>query len=147
MFAKETFFATKVIKFFREIYAKIVFDLRKDGIAMPNIFRYGKNSLVVNLEGEIDQYAAAELKEEIDLEIESSPKKNLIFNLANVSLMDSSGIGLIVGRYKIVTCLGGKMALCGATDNVEKMIKLSGIEKVLKLYKNTAEAEKSLAVK
>ena len=110
-------------------------------------FYLGKNSLVVELQGEIDQYAAAELKESIDLEIESSPKKNLIFDLKKVTMMDSSGIGLIVGRYKIITSLGGKMVLCGASESVSKMIKLSGIEKVLQMHKNLAEAEKSLAVK
>ena len=113
---------------------------------MANNFKTGKNSLIVSLKGEIDQYAAAELKEAIDIEIESTPKKNLIFNLEEVTLMDSSGIGLIVGRYKLITSLGGKMVLCGASKSVSKMLKLSGIEKIIASYKTLQEAEKSFTV-
>lgn len=111
---------------------------------MANDFQLGKNSLIVRLQGEIDQYAAAELKEGIDIEIENSPKKNLIFDLKGVDLMDSSGIGLIVGRYKLITSLGGKMALCNASKTVAKMLRLSGIEKIVKHYQTLAEAEKAL---
>lgn len=113
---------------------------------MANNFRNGRNSLIVNLYGEIDQYAAAELKEAIDIEIENSPKKNLIFDLSEVTLMDSSGIGLIVGRYKLIVSLGGKMALCNASKSVAKMLRLSGIEKVVPNYESLQKAEKSLTV-
>ncbi len=112
---------------------------------MSKDFSLGKNSLIVHLRGEIDQYAAAELKENIDIEIENSPKKNLIFDLMGVSLMDSSGIGLIVGRYKLVTSLGGRVLICNASESVLKMIKLSGIQKVIEIFKTQSEAEKSLS--
>ena len=113
---------------------------------MAKNFKLGRNSLIVSLCGEIDQYAAAELKESIDIEIENTPKKNLIFDLGEVTLMDSSGIGLIVGRYKLITSLGGKMALCGACGSVSKMLKLSGIEKIISIYQTLFEAEKSFTV-
>ncbi|MBQ3022347.1 MAG: anti-sigma factor antagonist [Clostridia bacterium] len=112
---------------------------------MSKNFYLGKNSLIVNLRGEIDQYAAAQLKSNIDIEIENSPKKNLIFDLKEVTLMDSSGIGLIVGRYKLVTSLGGKMMLCNASESVFKMLRLSGIQKVVDIYETLADAEKSLS--
>ena len=113
---------------------------------MANNFSLGKNALIVHLIGEIDQYAAAELKESIDVEIENSPKKNLIFDLSGVTLMDSSGIGLIVGRYKLISSLGGKVILCNASETVSKMIKLSGIQKVITLTKTQSEAERLLTV-
>ena len=112
---------------------------------MPKQFSLGKNSLIVNLHGEIDQYAAAQLKEAIDIELENSPKKNLIFDLKEVSLMDSSGIGLIVGRYKRISTIGGKLLLCNANESVFKMLDLSGILKVVKLYDTLKDAEKSLS--
>ena len=114
---------------------------------MSKQFSLGKNSLIVNLSGEIDQYAAAQLKETIDVEIENSPRKNLVFDLKEVNMMDSSGIGLIVGRYKLISSRGGKMALCSASETVSKMLKLSGIEKVIKLYPSLNDAEKSLSQK
>ena len=114
---------------------------------MSKQFSLGKNALIVNLSGEIDQYAAAQLKEIIDIEVENSPRKNLVFDLKEVTMMDSSGIGLIVGRYKLVSSLGGKLLLCNASETVAKMLKLSGIEKVIKLYPTLNDAEKSLSQK
>lgn len=113
---------------------------------MTKDFHIGRNALIFNLKGEIDQYAAAELKERIDLEIENSPKRNLIIDLKNVELMDSSGIGLIVGRYKLVTSIGGQFAMCGGSDYVIKMLELSGITKIIKHYKTITEAEKAFTL-
>lgn len=111
---------------------------------MANDFHIGREALIVYLHGEIDQYATTDLKGSIDIEIERSPKKNLIFELSGVELMDSSGIGLIVGRYKAVSAIGGKIALCCASESVQRIIQLSGIGKIIKHYNTLAEAELSL---
>lgn len=110
---------------------------------MTKIFSEGKNTIIVSLYGEVDQYAAAELKEKIDVEIQSSLKRNVIIDLKSVEMMDSSGIGLIVGRYKLTTSLGGKFAVCNADSNIRRMLELSGITKVIKYCNTLAEAEKS----
>lgn len=111
---------------------------------MRKLFSKGKNSLVINLCGEIDQYVAAELKGIIDVEIQSSSKRNVVINLCEVEMMDSSGIGLIVGRYKLATSLGRKFAVCNASSNIKRMIELSGITKVINYYDSLTEAEKIL---
>ena len=111
---------------------------------MGKDFKHGNNALIVCLNGEIDQYAVAVLKEKIDIEIEVTSIKNLIFDLRDVTLMDSSGIGLILGRYKLVKMLGGGVALCNATPTVKKIIDLSGITKIIPHYKNRETAENSL---
>ena len=111
---------------------------------MAKMFRTMKNALLVSLSGELDQYAAADLKGRIDVEIQSSTKKNLIIDLSGVTLMDSSGIGLIVGRYKIIHSLGGKLAICGANAYIEKMIALSGIKKIIPTFKDADEADKNV---
>lgn len=108
------------------------------------MFKNMKNSLLVSLSGELDQYAVADLKSKIDIEIQAAQKRNLIIDLSKVSLMDSSGIGLIVGRYKIIHSLGGKLVICGVNEYVDKMITLSGIKKIIPLYKNAEEADKKL---
>lgn len=136
---------SKVIKFRRKIYVRIVIK-RKDGIFMTKDFHIGKNALIFHLQGEIDQHAATQLKERIDIEIESSTKRNLIIDLKDVVLMDSSGIGLIVGRYKLVSSIGGKFAVCGASEHIRKMLELSGITKIIKHYKTIAEAEKAFTL-
>jgi len=111
---------------------------------MTKLFSKGKNSLIVNLCGEIDQYAAAELKGSIDVEIQSSSKPNVILNLEAVEMMDSSGIGLIVGRYKLTISLNRKFAICNASSAVKRMIELSGITKVINYFDSLIEAEKIL---
>lgn len=110
---------------------------------MAKDFLIKNNSLVVCLNGEIDQYVVAELKDKIDIEIEVTAKKNLIFDLSNVTLMDSSGIGLILGRYKKIKILNGGVALCNASSSVKKIIDLSGITKIIPYYKNRDLADNS----
>ena len=111
---------------------------------MAKEFENAKNALVVHLKGEIDQCAASEIRDRIDLEIMNSSKKNLIIDLDAVTLMDSSGIGLIVGRYKTVNSFGGKLLLAGGNSYVRKMIDLSGIGKIVTMYKSIADADKTL---
>ena len=111
---------------------------------MPKQFEKVKNAIVVYLSGEIDQCVANEIKDRIDIEILNSTKKNVIVDLSKVTLMDSSGIGLIVGRYKTAKSMGGKLVLCGATSAVRKMIDLSGIGKVIIMYSSVNDADSAL---
>ena len=111
---------------------------------MTRLFNSAKNALVVELSGEIDQCVANEIKDRIDIEILNSSKKNVIFDLGKVTLMDSSGIGLIVGRYKTAKNLGGTLVLCKATPGVRRMIDLSGIGKVITMYNSLNEADVAL---
>ena len=113
-------------------------------ILMARLFNNSKNALVVHLSGEIEQCAANEIKDSIDIEILNSTKKNIIFNLEKVTLMDSSGIGLIVGRYKTAKNLGGTLVMCNATPGVRKMIDLSGIGKVITMYDTLNDADNAL---
>ncbi len=139
--SKKHFFLQRLSNFLIIYMVKYGCDFRKEWFKM---FKNMKNSLLVSLSGELDQYAAADLKSKIDIEIQIAQKKNLIIDLSRVSLMDSSGIGLIVGRYKIIHSLGGKLAICGANEYVEKMIALSGIKKIIPSYKNAEEADRKI---
>ena len=111
---------------------------------MKRQFEKTKNALVVFLTGEIDQFAASELKSRIDVEMENSGKRNLIIDLSGVSLMDSSGIGLIVGRYKNLKPLGGKVVVSGGKNGVKKVVELSGITKLIPYFEDVEKADKSL---
>ena len=124
-------------------YGKIQSYISERVKKVNNRFTLLKNAVAVHLEGELDQYLAAEVKSRIDIEMENAEKKNLIIDLEGVSLMDSSGIGLILGRYKILKSLGGGIAICSANESVRKVLKLSGIEKIIKYYENIDEADKA----
>ena len=88
-------------------------------------------TLVVKPEGEIDQSCAAELRSDIDREIHRCHIKNLILDFGGVTFMDSSGIGLIFGRYKQLKALGGKTIIIRPQPQVDKILELSGLKKLV----------------
>lgn len=98
-----------------------------------------RNTLVVRLEGEFDMLIADSLRKEIDLRLENKQINNLILNLEKVSFIDSSGLGVIIGRYKKVAAANGKMYIVGARPNVEKILSFSGINKLVPMYSNEQE--------
>ncbi len=89
------------------------------------------STLVVKLKGELDQHFASTVREKIDRELQSSGSKNLIFDFKDVTFMDSSGIGVIVGRYKKVTACGGKMMIIRIQPQIDKIFEISGLKKLL----------------
>ena len=91
-------------------------------------------ALVAVLSGEIDQYGAAYLRSKIDVEAELSGVKNLVLDLSRVSFMDSAGLGLIIGRKKNMEAVGGSIALAGAKGKLKKILELSGVMRLCRLY-------------
>ena len=70
-----------------------------------------KNALIVRLSGELDHSAASAMRRELDALIAQTEAKKLIFDLNGLQFMDSSGIGLIIGRYKLMARRGGSVAV------------------------------------
>lgn len=90
--------------------------------------------MFVKLPEEIDHHKAGGLAAEIDeAVIEKSPKE-LIFDFSKVQFMDSSGIGLLIGRYRNMKCFGGRVYMKGVAGRIEKMIALSGLQKYIGKY-------------
>jgi stage II sporulation protein AA (anti-sigma F factor antagonist) len=102
-------------------------------------------SLMVKLQGELDHHTASELRDRIDGAYERSPCRHILFDFTRVSFMDSSGIGMIIGRYKNAEKRGGKVALANMGRPLEKIFSLSGLQKIVGSYPTVAEAEKALA--
>ncbi len=88
-------------------------------------------TLVVKLSGELDQSCAGEIRGDIDRQLRLSPIKNLILDFAGVSFMDSSGIGMILGRYKQIKARGGKTMIIRAKPQVDRILELSGLKKII----------------
>ena len=87
-------------------------------------------ALVVKLYGEIDQLCVSEIRDDIDRQIAIRNINSLIVDLGGVEFMDSSGIGMIMGRYKNMVSRGGKMMLVRPQPQVDKVLELSGIKKL-----------------
>lgn len=95
------------------------------------------NILTVAFSGELDHHGAAEFKNELDSYLLANNAKNVIFDFKDLTFMDSSGIGAIMGRYKIIKSFGGKMAIAGANRQVDTILGISGIKKLIPVYKTT----------
>ena len=88
-------------------------------------------ALVVRVSGEIDHHAAAGIREVVDRELSRTGARNVAFDLSSVGFMDSSGIGMIMGRSKITSALGGRVIVYGASENIKRIISMSGLNKLV----------------
>ena len=87
--------------------------------------------LTMKITEEIDHHVAEKIRRRADYEIKRYIPKRVIFDFGNVSFMDSSGIGMVVGRYKLVTMLGGIMQMQNVKPNLERVFSMSGILKII----------------
>ena len=97
-----------------------------------NFFACGR-ALGAKLTGELDHHSAPKVRQCIDQRIMKG-SNNLILDLTELSFMDSSGLGVILGRYKLVTQCGGNMQIVvGGNKAIKKLLCLGGIEKIIKI--------------
>lgn len=94
---------------------------------MDTIFYLQDDTLVATLTGEIDHHAADRIRSDIDDELQLYDVKNLVFDFSDVTFMDSSGIGVVLGRYKKIRALGGTVVIRGANSLVRKILEMSGV--------------------
>lgn len=95
-------------------------------------------SLTVWLSGELDHHAARTLREQVDGAVGRSAAKHLRLDFSGVTFMDSSGIGLIMGRYRLMLSRGGTLSVVGASERLRRVMKLAGLEK-LPIWDDTKE--------
>lgn len=107
-------------------------------------FNTNKNKLIVHLNGELDHHSANEVRKKIDEMLDRNKCNSLIFDFDKVSFMDSSGIGVIIGRYKKIIAYKGKMAMVCPRDTVKKVFELSGLQKIMKCYDSVNDAVNNL---
>lgn len=89
---------------------------------------YQNKVLTVYLSGEIDQHTSKNLRQEIDSQTEALRPQLLCLDFANVRFMDSSGIGLIMGRFRQMAMLGGRLSIVNLPENIERVVSLSGVQ-------------------
>lgn len=99
-----------------------------------------KNILIIKISGEIDHHCIEDIREYIDSQFRQTRCINMIFDFSNVSFMDSSGIGMLIGRYKNAGMLGGKIIVCSINDTLERIFKISGLCKIITIKKDMEES-------
>jgi len=98
-----------------------------------------QNTLMfVNLTGELDQSTTQPVKEKLISSIEASEARHIVFNLKGLSFMDSSGIGIILGRYNQIKDRGGRVFVVGMNPVVSKVFYLSGLNQIITIIEDEA---------
>ena len=105
-------------------------------------FENNGDELRVLINGEIDHYSAVRIRAEIDAKIFETHPSNTVLELSKIDFMDSSGIGLVMGRYARMQSIGGKLTVRAPSDRVERILRLAGIERIVNIEKGEEEDEK-----
>ena len=100
--------------------------------------------LIIRITDDLDHHRVLALRDEADGLIEKERIKNIVFDFDGVTFMDSSGIGMIMGRYKRVIFTGGKVGVAGVGNGVDRIFRLSGLYKIIEKYDTVKEAVESL---
>ena len=101
-------------------------------------------NLIVEISGEIDHHCVTNARDQIDRAYSRLNARNIIFDFENVNFMDSSGIGMIIGRYRNIKDKGAKVAASNINSDLMRIFEISGLKKIIPCYKNIDEAVKSL---
>lgn len=88
------------------------------------------DKITVYISGDIDHHSARAIREEIDSNVERVRPPELILDFQDVTFMDSSGIGLVMGRYKLLRGMGGEIKIANASVHIKKVMKLAGLDKL-----------------
>ena len=105
-------------------------------------FTVRQRCLTVSVTGDIDSHNASSVREQIDFKLRGENIQKIIFDFSNLDFMDSSGIGIIIGRYKIMSALGGEVCVVASKPTLRKLLILSGVHKIAGIYDSLQEAEK-----
>ncbi len=100
----------------------------------------GHGIISVRLLGELDHHNAEKIRNLIEDKINEKGIYHLIIDLSQLDFMDSSGIGLLMGRYKLVAPLGGSVSVIVGKGNIERIVKMSGLERFIGIFKTKDEA-------
>ena len=112
----------------------------KGGSVLGYTIETKRSNLIVHFYGELDHHITEIARLKIDQKYSENNLKNIILDLSQLSLMDSSGIGLIMGRYKNVTEKKGKMAIVSSNVYIDRIIKMSGLLKIIKVFANIEDS-------
>ena len=90
-----------------------------------------KDVIVVRLEGELDQCSAAHIRRDLDMLLEDASVRHLVLDMQQMPFMDSSGIGVILGRYRTLSLRGGTVSVMHMSPQVKRIYALSGMGQII----------------
>ena len=93
-----------------------------------------RGTLVIHLKGDLDHHSAEEMRGEMDRLLCDTSIHRVVLDMSGLGFMDSSGIGLIIGRYKILKKRGGQMAIRSGNRRVDRILQLSGLYEIIERF-------------
>ena len=100
---------------------------------MEHHFTLSGTTLTVHLPSELDHCSSQQLRQEIDRLIRVRNIRSILFDFGNTEFMDSSGIGIIIGRYKKISYFGGKVFAVNADTRIKRTLMICGLHKVIEI--------------
>lgn len=101
-----------------------------------------ENNLIVELCGEVDHHVAPGIKERIDFMLDQCRVNKIVFDFSRVTFMDSSGIGIVLGRYNKMVASGGEVVTRNARGTVKQILEMCGIFTLMKYEEEENEERK-----
>lgn len=94
-------------------------------------YKPNSKELFLEITEEIDHHAVEKIRRKADDEITRYMPRKVIFDFNNVTFMDSAGIGMVLGRYKMIKMLGGTLEMINVSTKLKKIFELSGVTKIV----------------
>ena len=94
---------------------------------MESKYYENNKTLILKITEEVDEHTAQKIRGKADYEIKRYMPKKIIFDFDSVTFMDSAGIGLIIGRYKLANIIGARVELQNLSSSVRKIFDMSGL--------------------
>lgn len=98
--------------------------------------------LLVGLDGELDHFCAQSVRRELDSMLRDPTVRQLILDFSGLTFMDSSGIGVILGRYRVLRERGGSMGVIHMNDHISRIFHMSGMDRVIHQLDKVQEARR-----
>ncbi len=95
-------------------------------------------ALILKITEELDHHTVEKIRRKVDYEIEKYIPSKVVFDLSGILFMDSAGIGLILGRYKNISILGGKLEVVNVNNQVVKILNMSGLSRIIEIKEECA---------
>lgn len=97
------------------------------------------STLILHISEELDHHMAVQVSKTVDTQIEKGNLKTLIFDFTGMTFMDSSGIGMVMGRYKKMNFIGGKTYVTGIGEGVDRIFTMSGLYRIISKYEERTQ--------
>ena len=94
---------------------------------------FSEDILYAHITGDIDHHNSKSIRSDIDRAIKHYTPRSLILDLSGISFMDSSGLGLILGRYTVCTNAGISLAVCGVDELTMKIFEMAGLCRIINI--------------